>query len=102
MSAQRRLRQSRVCPECLQAYHPFHARQQTCSRSCGSARRHRLRPGQARAWCISAQQARYAQYKARLLSRIQGMTKLQVWNEAYQRGYSACLARVKRGAERVA
>lgn len=84
----RRLPELRHCLECSRPFHPCRKKQDTCSRSCGAARRVRRFPGQHHQM-VAAQAAKQAAYAKRLGERLRSMTKGEIWRLAHQRGYQA-------------
>lgn len=96
----------RRCPACGKA-RLYRARAKTCSRKCGNSigffraskvrKLHRMLPKMHRL----ATQARIANMEARIAREVEGLTPLEAWKKAYDRGYAAGHAAGKRGYVRL-
>jgi hypothetical protein len=90
----------RRCPVCQQP-RLYRAERATCSHSCGQTRGHFKRPRQFyRRLSAAGVAAREARREARILRAIAGLTPREVWAKAYDAGYQARDAQIRRAARR--
>lgn len=85
MRIRRRLTVVKQCPECQKTFRPWRKSQVCCSGSCGAVRRSRMHPQHYK--MRAAQAVNRALYAKRLGQRLAGMTKGEIWRQAYRRGF---------------